>query len=116
MTDAERAAALEKLPFFLPQPGETDLLFILVGLAVFGIVIGFGALYFTIQAWPDRLAKGAGKVQLQLVGVLGIISLITFDNIYWIIGLLLAAIRLPDVVTPIRSIARSLARATAKEG
>ena len=48
------------------------------------------------------------KVQLQIVGILGLLSLITFNNAFWLAGLFLAAIRIPDFVTPLKGIAKSL--------
>jgi hypothetical protein len=71
------------------------------------VVLGFGAMYFTIQAIPDRLVEGTSKAQMQLVGILGLVSLFTMNNIYWVAALLLAAIRIPDIVTPFRSMSRS---------
>ncbi len=99
---------LEHLPFFIVRPGETDLLFIAVAISLVLIILGFGALYFTIQAWPDRLAKGVGKAQLQVVGILGLVSLLTMNNALWIIALVLAAIRIPDIVTPLKDISKAL--------
>ncbi len=115
--DQERAALpIEDLPFFVTGPGETDILFIVVAAALVLVVLGFGVLYFTVQAWPDRLAKGANKVQLQIVGILGLLSLLTFNNAFWVAALLLAAIRIPDIVTPLWAISRSLTRqSVAKE-
>ena len=98
----------EHLPFFITGPGESDILFTAVTIALILIVIGFGALYFTIQAIPDRLVEGTSKAQMQLVGILGLISLFTMNNAFWIAALLLAAIRIPDIVTPFKSISRSL--------
>ena len=109
MKQSSRTASFDELPFFLPYPGQTDVVFILVAIGLILIVLGLGALYFTIQAWPERLAAGTSKVQLQLIGLLGLISLVTMNNIYWIAALLLAAVRIPDIVTPIRKISRSLA-------
>ena len=45
---------------------------------------------------------------MQIVGILGLISLITMNNAYWVAALLLAAMRIPDLVTPFKSISRSL--------
>ncbi len=98
---------LELLPFYITAPGESDILFVAVALVA--VVIGFGALYFTIQAIPDRIAKGTSKAQMQLVGLLGLISLFTMNNLYWIAAILIAAVRIPDFVTPLQSIAASLA-------
>ena len=110
MNEASAIASLEELPFFVTGPGQTDVLLGLVAMAIVLIVLGFGVLYFTIQAWPDRLAKGAGKVQLQIVGLLGLVSLITLNNAFWIAALLLAAVRIPDFMTPLREMSRSLAK------
>jgi hypothetical protein len=98
----------DHLWFFIVRPGETDILFGAVAIALVLIVLGFGALYFTIQAWPDRLAAGVGKAQLQVVGILGLLSLLTMNNMLWVIALVLAAIRIPDIVTPLRNISRAL--------
>ena len=103
-------SATKELPFFVTAPGHTDVLLVVVTIVLVLVVIGFGALYFTVQAWPDRLAKGASKVQLQIVGILGLLSLLTFNNVFWIAGLLLAAVRIPDIVTPLWEISRSLTR------
>ncbi len=99
---------MDESSFFVTGPGETDGFLIAVAVLLFLIILGFGALYFTIQAWPDRLAKGAGKVQLQFVGLLGLISLLTLNNAFWIAALLVAAVRIPDFLTPIREIASTL--------
>ena len=100
--------AYPDLPFYITGPGETDILFIAVAVALVGIVVGFGALYFTIQAIPDRMVKGAGKAQMQVVGLLGLISLFTMNNLYWIAAILLAAIRIPDLLTPLTEIGQAL--------
>ncbi len=100
---------IEHLPFFVTAPGETDILYSAVAVFLVLLALGFGALYFTIQAIPDRLADGASKVQLQIVGLLGLLSLFTMNNAFWVAALLLAAIRIPDIVTPLRDIAREMA-------
>lgn len=98
------------LPFFITAPGDSDILFTAVMVFLLLVAIGFGALYFTIQAIPDRLANGASKVQLQIVGILGLLSLITMNNAFWVAALLLAAIRIPDIVTPLKEISTEMRR------
>ena len=88
---------------------KSDILYSAVAVFLVLLALGFGALYFTVQAIPDRLADRTSKVQLQIVGILGLLSLITMNNAYWVAALLLAAIRIPDIVTPLRDIARELA-------
>ena len=109
MDETSVMVAWEHLPFYITGPGETDFLFGAVAVALVAILVGFGALYFTIQAIPDRMVAGAGKAQMQVVGLLGLISLFTMNNAYWIAALLLAAVRIPDIVTPLKEIARSKA-------
>ena len=98
----------DHLPFYITGPGESDVLLGAVAIALVGILVAFGALYFTIQAIPDRIVKGTSKAQMQLVGLLGLISLFTMNNIYWVAAILLAAVRIPDFMAPLTDIARSL--------
>jgi len=99
--------------FFVTGPGQTDVRFILVAISLVLIVDGFGVLYSKVQAWLDRLAKGANNVQLQIVGILGLLSLLTLNNAFWVAALLLAAIRTPDFVTPLWANSRELAKRSA---
>lgn len=108
MNELSAVIPADQLPFFVTAPGDTDLVLIAVAIFLVAVIIGFGSIYLTIQAWPDRLARGAGKVQLQIVGILGLLSLLTFNNVLWIAAILLAAIRIPDLATPLREIAKSL--------
>ena len=89
--------ALARLPFWVTPPGDTDGFLVVVGCFLILILLGFGALYFTIQAIPDRMAAGAHKVQMQVVGVLGLISLFTLNNTFWIAAILIAAVPLHEV-------------------
>lgn len=98
----------DPLPFFVVPPGETDVMFIVVGIALAAIVVCLGVLSLTIRGWPDRLAEGANKSQLQLVAILGLISLLTFNDYLWLATLVLAVVRFPDIVTPLREIAESV--------
>ena len=108
MNEALPKVVYEDLPFYITAPGETDVLFGAVSIVLVAVVIGFGALYFTIQSIPDRMVEGAGKAQMQVVGLLGLISLFTMNNLYWIAAILLAAIRIPDLLTPLKDIAAAM--------
>lgn len=89
--------AMARLPFWVTPPGETDGFLVAVGCLLVLILLGFGALYFTIQAIPDRMAAGTHKVQMQIVGVLGLISLFTLNNAFWIAAILIAAVPLHEI-------------------
>jgi hypothetical protein len=56
------------------------------------------------------MAHKTHKLQFEIVAVLGLISLFTHQHIFWVAGLLLALIDLPDFGTPIRTIAESVER------
>ncbi len=110
------SVAVGHLPSFITPPGETDLLYIIVGAALIVFIFMLGAFYFWLHSLPERMAHGASRPQLQLVAVLALIALFTHNNVFWIAALLLAAIPLPDAMTPINSIATSLARIADSRG
>jgi hypothetical protein len=41
------------------------------------------------------------KIQAQVVAVLALLALFTGVHLYWILGLLLSLVRLPDLWTPV---------------
>jgi hypothetical protein len=110
MTDSLHPVAIHHLPPFVTAPGETDVLFVVMALFVLLAVIGIGLFYFKLHALPEQLAHRGQKIQFQLVAVLGLLALFTHNHAFWIAGLLLALVPLPDFTTPLGSIARSLER------
>lgn len=109
-TQPYHAALTNHVPGFITGPGETDYLFVIVIVLLLAIILAIGNFYFQLHAVPERIAHRANKAQLEVVAVLALISLFTHNHIYWIIGLLLALVRIPDFSTPLYSIARSMAR------
>ncbi|MEI2302211.1 hypothetical protein [Ensifer sp. MJa1] len=105
----------EHLPFFVTAPGGTDYLFVGVTIAFFVLVTLVGVLYLRLHHLPDHIASRGQKVQLELVGVLGLIAMFTHNNVFWIAALLLALITVPDISAPLASIARSLAKIAARK-
>lgn len=98
------------LPAFFTAPGQTDALLVGVGIFLIVAVIGIGVFYFRLHALPEQLAHGGQKLQFQLVAVLALISLFTHNHAFWIAGLLLALVPMPDFSTPLSSMADSLRR------
>lgn len=94
------------LPWFVTGPGQTDYLFVGTVVLVLGTVLMLGVLFFWLHSLPERL--GHKKLQFEIVAVLGLISLFTHMHIFWIIGLVLALVDLPDFRTPLNRIAGSL--------
>jgi hypothetical protein len=68
----------------------------------------FGILFLRLHTMPERMAHRAHKIQFEIVAVLGLIALFTHMHIFWIAGLLLALIDLPDFGTTFGRIAGSV--------
>ena len=113
MSEPLHPAAIHHLPPFVTAPGETDVLFVIMAIVVLLGVIGIGIFYFKLHALPEQMAHRGQKVQFQIVAVLALIALVTHNHAFWIAGLLLALIPLPDFTTPLTSIAGSLERIAA---
>lgn len=89
-------AATQHLPGFLTSPGESDVLMIVTGVVLLAGVVGFGIVFLTLHTLPERMAHKAHKLQFEIVAVLGLLALFTHMHIFWVAGLLLALIDLPD--------------------
>jgi hypothetical protein len=106
MTATQHPAASHHLPWFITAPGETDILFTITTVLVIATILGLGVIFFRLHSLPERL--GHKKFQFEIVAVLGLLSLFTHVHAFWVAGLLLALIDLPDFQTPLRRIATSL--------
>jgi len=96
------------LPSFITAPGDTDVLTIVVGIILIAAVLGVGNLYLHLHTLPERMAHKSQKLQFEIVAVLGLLALFTHNHLFWVIGLLLAMIDLPDFSSPLRRIAGSV--------
>jgi hypothetical protein len=96
------------LPRYIPGPDGSDPLFTIVVALILILGLVLGAVYFKLHALPERMAHRKNSTQLQLIAVLAILALLTHNNVFWVAALLLAVVRLPDLVTPINSIDQSL--------
>lgn len=96
------------LPFYLAPGSGTDVLMVAMGVFLIGTVLWVGTLYWGLHSLPERMAHKSQKLQFEIVAVLGLISLFTHMHAFWVAGLLLALIDIPDFGTPMRSIADSV--------
>jgi hypothetical protein len=101
-------AAPHHLPSFITAPGETDVLMIVVGIILIGSILGVGNLYLHLHTLPERMAHKSQKLQFEIVAVLGLLALFTHNHLFWVVGLFLAMVDLPDFGTPLRRIAGSV--------
>lgn len=83
---------------------------VVMGFFLIGTIFWVGTLYWKLHSLPERMAHKSHKLQFEIVAVLGLISLFTHQHIFWVAGLLLAMIDLPDFGSPMRSMADSLER------
>ena len=108
MAEAHDPTTAQHLPLFVTPPGETDVLFVAVVVIVVLMVFAIGALYFRLHALPEHIAHRGHKVQFEIVAVLALLALFTHNHLFWIAGLLLALVQLPDFTTPLARIAQSV--------
>jgi hypothetical protein len=78
------------------------------GLILLLSVVGFGILFLRLHTLPERVAHKSHKVQFEIVAILGLLALFTHMHIFWVAGLLLAFVDLPDFGGPIGRIAGSV--------
>lgn len=109
MTDPQQhPLATPHLPSFITSPGSTDWLFVFSTILFIAAVLLMGSFYLRLHSLPERMMHRTQKLQFEIVAVLGLISLLTHNHLFWIAGLLLAFIDLPDFSTPLGRIAGSL--------
>lgn len=102
------SAAPHHLPAFIAAPGETDVLMTVMAVFLIIAVLAVGLLFLRLHTLPERLAHKSQKIQFEIVAVLGLLALFTHMHIFWVIGLLLALIDVPDIGWPLRRMAGSL--------
>jgi len=96
MTTALNPAAPHHLPIFITAPGDTDVLMVITGVFLLVAVVTFGLVFFRLHTLPERMAHGAHKLQFEVVAVLGLLALFTHNHAFWVAGLFLALIDIPD--------------------
>jgi len=107
MTPSAHELATQHLPIFITAPGDTDVLAWITGIALLLALLIGGNLFLKLHSLPERMAHKSQKLQFEIVAVLCLLALFTHIHLFWVAGLLLAFIDLPDFATPLRRIARS---------
>ena len=106
LTISQHPVASQHLPWFITAPGQSDALFTFATLVVIATILGLGVLFLRLHSLPERM--GHKKLQFEVVAVLGLLSLFTHVHLFWVAGLLLALIDLPDFTTPLKRMAGAL--------
>ncbi|XDA96484.1 hypothetical protein AB1M95_10065 [Sulfitobacter sp. LCG007] len=115
MEDTLHELAPHHLPGFIPGPDGSDPMFTSVTIGAIAIFVLLGIFYLTLHAIPERMAHKSNHMQLQLISILAVLALFTHNNLFWVIAILIAAVRVPDFMTPLESMSRSLARMAWRE-
>jgi hypothetical protein len=110
MTTSLNPAAPHHLPMFITAPGDTDVLMIVTAIFLLVSVVTFGLVFFRLHTLPERMAHGANKLQFEIVAVLGLLALFTHNHAFWVAGLFLALIDIPDFPGWLGRIARGVER------
>jgi hypothetical protein len=110
LSTSPHPAAPHHLPFFLPGPDGSDPVLVGTGIFLAVAMLAFGLLFLRLHTLPERMAHRGNKLQFEIVAVLGLLALFTHMHIFWVAGLLLALVDLPDFTGPMRRIAGSAER------
>jgi len=96
MAEALHPAAVHHMPMFMTAPGQTDILMVVMAVVLVLAVSMFGVVFLRLHTLPERIAHKSKRLQFEIVAVLGLISLFTHQHLFWVIGLILAMIDIPD--------------------
>ena len=75
---------------------------------VVACIILTGVIFLTIHSLPERMAHKSKKILLDLIALLCLLALLTHEHLFWFIAIVLAFIDIPDFLTPVNRIARSV--------
>jgi len=98
------------LPAFITAPGETDVLMVVSAVILLLAVLGIGLIFLRLHTLPERMAHKSQKLQFEIVAVLGLLALFTHVHLFWVAGLLLALIDIPDFSGQFGRMAHALER------
>ena len=108
MTATPNPIATTHMPFFITAPGETDVLFNVTLWFVVASIILTGVIFLTIHSLPERMAHKSKKILLDLIALLCLLALLTHQHLFWFIAIILAFVDIPDFLTPVNRIAKSV--------
>ena len=115
MTATPNPIATTHMPFFITAPGETDVLFNVTLWFVVACIILTGVIFLTIHSLPERMAHKSKKILLDLIALLCLLALLTHQHLFWFIAIILAFVDIPDFLTPVNRIAKSVESMAGRE-
>lgn len=110
MTEAINPAAPHHLPLFVAAADGTDVFMSVMAVVLVVAVMAIGLLFLRLHTLPERIAHKSHKLQFEIVAVLGLLALFTHIHLFWVIGLMLSLIDIPNFGGALGRIAGSLER------
>jgi hypothetical protein len=92
---ARHPSATHHQPLFITSPAETDVLLVVMALVLVAVVLAFGVFFFWLHNLPERLVHNSTKAQFDIVAALALLSLLTHIHLFWVLGLLIALVKIP---------------------
>src|ERR671917_1587725 len=108
--------ATHHVPAFIAAPGQSDILMTVTAVILVVAVLAVGILFLRLHTLPERLAHKGHKLQFEIVAVLGLLALFTHVHLFWVAGLLLALIDIPDFSGTFTRMAGALEKIAAQSG
>jgi hypothetical protein len=115
LTASPNPIATTHMPFFITAPGDTDVLFNVTLVFVVACIILAGVVFLTIHSLPERMAHKSKKILLDLIALLCLLALLTHEHLFWFAAIVLAFIDIPDFLTPVNRIAKSVENMAGQE-
>jgi len=113
MAETIHPLAPHHLPSFIPAMDGSDALKTNIAILLVVAIFLIGVFYLHLHSLPERRLHGKEKAQFEIVAVLALLALFTHNNLFWIAALILGMIHIPDIWTPVASMAESLRRIAA---
>src|SRR5918998_3023070 len=108
--------ATHHVPVFIAAPGQSDILMTVTAVILVVAVLAVGILFLRLHTLPERLAHKGHKLQFEIVAVLGLLALFTHVHLFWVAGLLLALIDIPDFSGTFTRMAGALGKIAPQSG
>lgn len=96
MTTSLHTAAPEHRPAFIASPGETDVLMTVTAVVLVLPVMGMGLLFLRLHTYPSGWPTNPRKSSSRSSPFSAYWPLFMHVHLFWVIGLLLAIIDVPD--------------------
>lgn len=110
MVETQHPAGPTHLPWFIPEPGQTDMLLVFTGPFLLLFIVAMGAVMFGILYLPEQMVSKEDKAKYEVVATLCVLAMFSPGHLFWIAALLLAMTDIPDFTPVFERIADAVRR------